>query len=147
MRYDLLTAYQPWLAAGALSQAAAARQKPSADPLPVLSAAAKSQGKTVRTEFPDAGSLIDWWMAMPAVAQVEYLLATIDTIDAMATDPQAWPRPPGRVGVGRPQPGDRRVLGALRQLSASLQTETAVITDAGRRGSARCSTVGAGRRS
>ncbi len=125
MRYDLLTAYQPWLAAGALSQAAAARQKPSADPLPVLSAAAKSQGKTVRTEFPDAGSLIDWWMAMPAVAQVEYLLATIDTIDAMATDPQAWPRRQAAWASGDLSLETARVLGELRDYPQAYETETA----------------------
>jgi uncharacterized protein YbaP (TraB family) len=89
LHVDAMQTYQPWLAAGALSQAAARRQKPSADPLTVLSAAAKAAGKPVRTEFADVDALIAWWRATPPQSQVEYLMTTIDAIEA---DPADWSR-------------------------------------------------------
>ncbi len=125
MTYNALQFYQPWLAAGAFSQASAGRQKPSADPLPVLSAAAKSGRKTVRTEFPDVESLIDWWMATPPKAQVQYLLATIDTINAMAADPQAWPRREAAWAMGDLSLETARVLDEMRRYPHAYESETA----------------------
>jgi len=73
---------EPWLAAGVLSMAYMAHQKPLPDPIAFLTAGAKGPGKPIHTEFPDLDALIAWMAGMPAVAQVEYLLSTIDDIEA-----------------------------------------------------------------
>ena len=75
--YAFLEPMQPWFAAGALSSAYAAHQKPMSDPIPVLTAAAKAAGMPVRTEFPDTDSLIDWMSGFSPAAQVQYLMYTI----------------------------------------------------------------------
>ncbi len=89
-----LDGFDPWLAAGILSSAYWTRQKPLADPMTVLTAAATSTGKPIRTEFPDVDSLIASMAGLPPAAQVEYLMSTIDDIqaglDARARRVTAW---------------------------------------------------------
>jgi hypothetical protein len=87
--YERLQYCQPWLAAGILNQAAAAKQPPSSDPITLLAADAVKQHKTIHTEFPTMDALIDWQVKAPAAAQSQYLMFTIDTVLA---DPGDWPR-------------------------------------------------------
>jgi len=77
--YAFLEPLQPWLAVGALTSAYGQRQKPLPDPIPVLTAAAKSAGKPIRTEYPDIDSLIGWASGLSRPAQVQYLMYTIET--------------------------------------------------------------------
>jgi uncharacterized protein YbaP (TraB family) len=124
--YDRIEFSQPWLAAAAFAQASAARQKLSTDPLSVLTAAAGSDGKTVRTEFPDAKSLIDFFAAAPPAAQVQYLTYTIDTVEASAADPGAWPRRETAWAAGDLSLETERVLGEMRRYPLCYETQTAV---------------------
>jgi uncharacterized protein len=80
--YRQLAAYEPWLAAGALSELYGQRFASAPGPLPVLNAAAATRGKRIRTEFPDVDAMIDFWVGFPAAAQVEQLMFVVDEIDA-----------------------------------------------------------------
>jgi uncharacterized protein YbaP (TraB family) len=124
IRYDQIKFCQPWLAAATFSQASARQQKPSADPLTVLSAAASKMGKTVRTEFPDARSLIESFVAMSPAAQAEYLMYTIDTVEASATDPQAWLRREAAWAAGDLTLETERVVGEMRRYPRAYEAET-----------------------
>jgi uncharacterized protein YbaP (TraB family) len=125
LSYDQIKFCQPWLAAASFSQASARQQKPSADPLTVLTAAAGRMGKTVRTEFRDAPSLIESFVATPPAAQVEYLMYTIDTVEASASDPQAWPRREAAWAAGDLRLETERVVGEMRDYPLAYEAETA----------------------
>jgi hypothetical protein len=80
--YARFEPFKPWFAAQALNQVSMQRQSWGGDPLPVLSAEAKSAAKPVRTEFPDIPALVRWFDAFPDRAQVEYLMSMVETIQA-----------------------------------------------------------------
>ena len=120
--YANLEPFQPWFAAALLNMSYGQHQKPTPDPLPVLNAAATSAGKPIRTEFPDVTSLIDWWVALSRVAQVEYLMAVIDLIEAppngLAVRTKAW-------ASGDLSLETRRVLNEMTTYPHAYEAETA----------------------
>ena len=78
---------KPWLAAADLSRRDAARQPAPSDPLAVLSAAAEAANKPTQLEFSSADALVDFFASFSDKAQVEYLLNTVDIVEA---GPSAW---------------------------------------------------------
>ena len=84
--YAALEPLEPWLAAGFLSMAFARGRPALSEPLAILTQAAKSAGKPVRTEYPDIDSLIAWASGMSPAAQVQYLFYNIEAGEAGADD-------------------------------------------------------------
>jgi uncharacterized protein YbaP (TraB family) len=117
-----LEPFQPWLAAGALNMSYGLHQKPLPDPLTVLNAAAASAGKPIRTEFPNVTSLVDWWVALSRGAQVEYLMAVIDVIEAGPNEStrraRAWT-------AGDLSLETRQVLNEMKTYPQAYEAETA----------------------
>lgn len=78
--YEALDRLKPWLAGISLNRAYGARQLNGQidDPIPILTARAREQGKIIRSEFPDADSQLALVNNMSDATQVEYLFYTIE---------------------------------------------------------------------
>jgi hypothetical protein len=77
---------RPWLAAVVLKQAQSRRlaqvgQAAANDSVTVLMTRAKAAAKPVQSEFPDTGSVVDFFAGLTEVAQRQYLMLALDDIE------------------------------------------------------------------
>jgi hypothetical protein len=121
--YADIDPFKPWLAAADLGRRDAARQPAPSDPLVVLSAAAEVAHKPTRLEFPNAEALVDYFASFSDQAQVEYLLNTVDGIEA---GPSEWTARQAAWARGDLSLETRRVLREMATYPAGYEAGTAL---------------------
>lgn len=91
----VLEPFRPWLAAQVLLMASEARRglDHESSPETVIRSRAEQVGITIRSEFPTARDLVEFFSALPKQAEVELLRVTLDDLQDPARDErraEAW---------------------------------------------------------